>query len=232
MAKAVKHSTVATEIKKEYLKEHLRSVRKLVETWLSEFSAPEPLTPFHDNWGWQSVYATPTEKDRDSNHMLRHHIRSRALWSHHSEWESILESVWQLINQIRKKASAKQKKLSNSTQRQYSSEFSMVALWKGFDVANGRKLDDLYKVPDDQRGISFGAYKIELSALTQGDRDSIEREHRKFIDYLAKLDDMRQLIELWGAASKLREQIQGIVSKILKSGDILYPCTFCRHLWR
>ncbi len=232
MAKTVKYSSVAGEIKKDYLKEHLEDVKKLIHDWIPELYAPPPLTPHKDVWGWKTVYGSPIEQDPDSNHMLRRHLRSRSLWRYHSEWENELEIAWRLINKVRQKSDAKQKELSNSAQMQYSSEYTSVALWKGFDVANGRQLEDWHKIPDDQHGISYGAYKIELSAVNQADRALIKQEHRELIDHLAKLNDMRQLIELWSTVSKLQEQMRGIASKILKTGNILYPCTFCRHLWK
>lgn len=232
MAKAIKYSAVAAEIKKEYLKEHLQVIRKLIETWITELSAPAPLYPCQGKTGWQSVYVPSTEKDPDSNHMIKRHIRSRALWSHHTKWEADLENMWPLINNLRQEARSKQKELSTSTQRQYCVEFTDVALWKGFDVANGMQLEDWYKIPDDEQGISYGAYKLELSAATQEERSLIKHEHREYIDHLAKLNDMHQLIESWREVIKLQKQMQAIGSKILKSGDILYSCTFCKHLWR
>ena len=40
MTKAPKHSAMATEIKKEYLKEHLNEVKNLVSTWMGELTTP------------------------------------------------------------------------------------------------------------------------------------------------------------------------------------------------
>ncbi|MFC1958919.1 hypothetical protein ACFLV6_03295 [Chloroflexota bacterium] len=106
------------------------------------------------------------------------------------------------------------------------------ALWKAFDVANGRKIDNWYKVSDDQHGVVSGAYKIELSVTTKKDRALIKKGHCQFIDYLAQLKEMRQIVELWHEIGALQTQMYLIVNKALKSGDILYPCMFCKHFWK
>lgn len=232
MAKAVKYSSIAGEIKKEYLKEHLENAKKLIENWILELNTPEPLTPHKGVWGWQSVYRPSIEQDLDSNHILRRHLRSRALWSHHANWERKLGSVWHLTNQVRKEANDKHLEQSSNKQRQYSAEYVTVALWKGFDSALGRKIEEWYKVPDDQHGLAYGAYKLELAVTGSDERSSIEKEHREFIYYLSQLEEMRQLIELWQEVLTLQAHTQAIGNKVLKSGDVLYTCMFCRHLWK
>ena len=231
MAKAVKYSAVAQEIKKEYLRKHLNSVRKLIEDWLPTLKAP-PLMPQKGTWGWESPYSPVAEQDPDNNHILRRHLRSRAFWSHHANWQLKLNEIWHLANQLHKDANNQHLKKSKNTQMQYTPEYFTVALWKGFDVANGREMDDLYKVSDDQSGVSYGAYKIELSVTVKDERLLIEKEHRQFIDYLAQLKEMRRIVELWHEIGALQTQMYLIVNKALKSGDILYPCMFCKHLWK
>lgn len=231
MAKAIKYSEIAREMKKEYLKEHLKNVRKLIEDWLPTLKAP-PLMPQKGIWGWESAYSPSVEQDPDNNHILRRHLRSRALWSHHANWELRLNNIWHLTNQLYKDANNQPLKQSENIQIQCTPEYFTVALWKGFDVANGREMDDWYKVPDDQRGVLYGAYKIELSVTTKKERSLIEKEHRQFVNYLAQLPEMRQIVILWHEAGALQTQMYSIVNKALKSGDILYPCMFCKHLWK
>ena len=96
MTKPLKNSAIASEIKREYLKEHLEIVKKIIEDWISELVAPSPFAPLKDIWGWQSVYRPSAEQDPDSNHMLRRHLRSRALWYHHAAWVRKLENIWQI----------------------------------------------------------------------------------------------------------------------------------------
>jgi len=232
VAKAVKYSTIAQDMRKEYLKEHLEKVKKLIEDWIPELKAPEPLSPYKGAWGWQSIYKPPTELEPDDNHILRRHLRSRALWSHHANWERKLDSIWDIAAKLRQEVGDKYGTISKNTKRQYTDEYVTVALWKGFDLACGEEVDDWYKVPDDQPGVSYGAYKIELSAKTSNKRSLIISEHRDIIKYIAGLDYMNTLIELWKEVVRIQEHTQSISIRALKSADILYPCTFCKHLWK
>ena len=86
--------TVA-EIKKERLKKHLnKEVPNLIQEWVKQLNAPEPFAYMdHDIWGWQSPYRPILKQDPDSNHILRRHLRSRALWRYHTDWEGKLDSI-------------------------------------------------------------------------------------------------------------------------------------------
>jgi hypothetical protein len=231
MTKSIKSSNILTEIKKDLLKEHLKVVEEYIKIWLNEFNVPSPFIPKPDS-AWQAMYLPSTEQDPDSNHMIRHHIRSRALWGHHTKWVSILEEMWALISKLHQETRNKQKELSGTEQRQFTPEFTSVALWKGFEVADGRELVDLYKIPDSKLGISYGAYQLELSAVTQEQRNMIEQEHRKYINSLSTHEDMLRLVTLWNEVIDLTKQMWSIGNKILKSHDILYPCSFCKHLYK
>ena len=99
MAKAVKHSEIGKEIKKEYLKEHLKEVQTLMEDWLSTLKAP-PMMIQKGVFGWESPYLPTAEQDDDSNHMLRRHLKSRAFWSYHADWELKLKEKQQRIRSI------------------------------------------------------------------------------------------------------------------------------------
>ena len=232
MAKAVKYSTIAAEIKKEYLKEHLENVKRLIVDWLPQLNAEEPLTPRKGDRGWNSAYRPSTEQDPDSNHMLRRHLRSRALWSHHADWERKLDSILNLANQLQRISNEKHVHLSNGKRWQYNDEYVVVALWQAFNLAYRGKMFDLYKEPDDKHGLNYGGYKIELIATSTEDRSVLETEHREFIGFLTDRSEMQDLIKVWDDVIKLQERMQSISNKALKSGDILYTCQFCRHLWK
>lgn len=233
MAKAAKHSEMAKEIKKEYLLQHLDEVKTLITNWISQLGAPNPLAPREGIWGWLSVYRPALEEDPDSNHMLRQHVRSRALLRHHAGWEHKLDSIWSLINEVRKRASDKHAEQSVKEQRKYSENYLGVALWAAFDSAcTGKPLKIRYKVPDDERGVACGDYKIELATATVEERSLIQKEHQDFTYYVSGLKDMKDLTDLWGEVQRLQEHMQVLASKALKSNDILYPCRFCRHLWK
>ncbi len=231
MAKAVKYSQVATELKKEYLRDHLESIKTLINSWISELPPPEPLAPNNRVWGWQSLYRSPRQDNPDDNHMLRRHLKSRALWRHHSNWELKLEEIWQLTEQVRLEAQAKKGKESVNRLWKYTEEYNLLALWKAFDMVLGKAIDLPFKVPDGQLGLSYGAYRIEESANTPEARLSIEEEYKKFISSLSQASTMKHLANSWVEASQLELQISTIAGKMLKSSDIFYMCRFCRHLW-
>jgi hypothetical protein len=231
MAKAVKHSQIAKELKKEYLHEHLESIKTLIRIWISELHPIEPLAPNNRVWGWQSPYQSPRQGSPDDNHMLRHHLRSRALWSHHSSWERKLEEIWQLTNQVRLKAKVKKEKQSVKGLWRYTEEYAPLALWKAFDMTLRKAIDLPFKVPDNQLGLSYGAFRIEESANTPEARLLIEEEYKSFIRSLSRIPTMKQLARSWLEASQLETQMTTIADKMLESGDILYICRFCRHLW-
>jgi len=98
-------------------------------------------------------------------------------------------------------------------------------------VACGRTLNLDYKVPDSKIGLSFGAYLIETSATSTESRNLLEKEHREFIDGIAVIEEMKDLASRWSEVTELEEAMRAIVSKALRSNDILYACSFCRHLW-
>jgi hypothetical protein len=104
-------------------------------------------------------------------------------------------------------------------------------LWKAFDAALGKAKELPFKVPPNQRGLSYGGYQIEESADTSEERQLIEKEYRGFIRSLSKSSTMMQLASSWLEASQLENRMLTIADKMLKSSDIFYMCRFCRHLW-
>ena len=164
--------------------------------------------------------------------MLKRHLRSRALWRHHTNWEQKLQEVGHLANQVRHKANIKYMRKSKDNQRQYTPDFLDTALWQGFEVACGKKLDNMYRIADNQKGVAVGAYNIEISATSPEERSSVEKEHQDFIYYVAQLKGMKDLARLWSEVRSLQERMSSIAIKALKSNDILYVCTFCKHLWK
>lgn len=234
MVKNIEDSTVAKEIKKEYLKEHLNEVKNFIEIWLRELSAPPPFGRNREqsSWGWQVIYIPSVEQDPDKNHMLRHHLKSRRLWTHHTNWEHELKTVWDFSNQVCTDVKLRYMEQLLNKQRQYTEDYLNTALWQGFEVACGNKLRIEYKTPDDQVGLSFGAYRIESSVTSADERTLVEKEHRDFIYEIAGLKPMRTLVDTWNEVSTIQQNIQALVTKALKSKDILHSCRFCKHLWK
>ncbi|MFC1966463.1 hypothetical protein ACFLWI_05915 [Chloroflexota bacterium] len=234
MAKAPKHSAMATEIKKEYLKEHLHEVKDLVTTWMGELTTPSFIVRERGqlSWGWPITHRPSSEHNPDLNNMIRRHLRSRALWSHHANWERKLDSIWQLTSQIRDDIKKKHVKQSSSKQWDYTEDYVNTALSQGFEVTCGRTSSLDYKVPDSKTGLSFGAYLIETSATSTKSRNLLEKGHRKFIHGIAVTKEMKDLASLWNEVAKIQETMRAIVAKAIRSNDILYACRFCKHLWR
>lgn len=234
MSKAVKYSKIAGEIKKEYLKKHLSEVKNLVDKWIRELNPPSPFGRDRDqsSWGWKVIYRPSTEQDPDSNHMLRRHLKSRALWSHHANWERKLEGIWYSIKKVRQVATKIYVKKLTVKQRQYTEDFVSTALWQGFEAACGKVLQLDYKDPKNHKGRSFGAYVIETSVKAAGGYSLVEREHRDFSYEIAQTEEMKNLADQWSDVAKLQEAMAAIATKALKSSDILYPCQFCKHLWK
>ena len=232
MVKAVKHSTIARDLKIEYLKEHLENVKKLIAEWVMQLNAPPLLAPQKGVWGWQSVYQPFAEQDPDSNHMLKRHLRSRALWSQHASWDVKLERIWNLIQQVHIESQAKYAKLPTIKQRQYTEEYIRTALWQGFELACDAVLKIDYRIPEHQKGICFGAYNIETSVTSAEERILVEEEHRDFSDSLAGIESMKELAGLWSEVKRIQQAMYAIATKAQKSNDILYPCRFCKHLWK
>ena len=231
MAKRLGDPTVVQELRKEYLKEHLDGVKSTVNRWALDLNAPPPFDPVSGPWGWQSAYRPRTELYPDNNHMLRRHVRSRALWRHHADWETKLDDIWGLTQQLRKEAVDIQVGQAKEQQWKHSNDYLNVALWKGFEKANGQDIEQSYLVPSDQLGLAYLSYKIEMSASSAEQRAWIQKGHWSLINKIAELNKMKDLVEIWRGASGLCDQMQSIAFRIVKSNDIIYACKFCRHLW-
>ena len=184
------------------------------------------------SWGWSIIHRLSSEQNPDTNHMIRRHLRSRALWSHRANWEHKLENIWQLTGQVRDDIKKKHVKQSSSKQWHYTEDYVNIALWQGFEVACGRTLSLDYKVPDSKIGLSFGAHLIETSARSAKSRTLLEKEHGEFILGIAAAKEMKELADLWSEVAELQEAMRAMAEKALRSNDILYACRFCRHLWK
>lgn len=233
MAKAVKHSEMAKEIKKDYLLRHLDEVEKLIMDWIPQISAPVPLLLLDDNWGWLSIYRPALEENADTKHVLRQHLRNRTLWRYHTEWERKLEATWQLITRVHMKAEDVYTQLSINQSTLHREHYVGVALTAAYNsIYTGKPSKIQYKIPDDRHGVSCGDFKIELEATIDEERLSIQEEHTDYTNTISNSEEMEQLIVIWHDVEILQNQMQTIADKVIKSKDILYPCRFCRHLWK
>ncbi len=224
--------TVA-EIKKERLKKHLnKEVPNLIQEWVKQLNAPEPFAYMdHDIWGWQSPYRPILKQDPDSNHILRRHLRSRALWRYHTDWEGKLDTIFKLVKQIQKRAD---EKIGQPQSRQYTHDYRGTALWQAFNCALEQKLAIPYHTNQTSggAGLRYGAFLLEGSASSEEQRAAIEEEHHHLIwDLTFQLPEMAAIAKEWQEVVELSKKMQDLATKALKEGDIFYPCRFCRRLW-
>ncbi|MFC1951638.1 hypothetical protein ACFLYI_01170 [Chloroflexota bacterium] len=233
MAKAVKHSEMAKEIKKDYLLRHLDEVEKLITEWIPQINAPAPFLLLDDNWGWLSVYRSTLEEIPDSKHVIRQHLRNRTLWKHHAEWERKLEATWDLITKMRKKANDVYTQLSINQSTLHREHYVGVALTAAFNsIYTGKPVKIQYQIAGDQHGVSCGDFKIEMEATTDEERLSIQKGHTNYTKTIAGYEEMKQLIVIWHDVEVLQKQMKILANKIIRAKDILYSCRFCRHLWK
>ena len=165
--------------------------------------------------------------------ILRRHLHSRALWSHHAYWERGLDRVWALIQQVRSQAVLLHTNKPNGCRRQYQDDYIETAVWEALNKAFGRGEGLEYRLGDDNRpGVFYGAYRIEKLAKNSKERIQVENEHKELILVVAELKATEELAEECVGVMRLQDHMQAVAGKTLKSRDILYPCKFCKHLWK
>ncbi len=233
MAKAVKKSAVAKELKKEYLVQHLKEVDELIASWMGQLKVPGPFSPHDEGFGWESEYRPPLETDPDSNHILRSHIRSRALWRHHTEWERQLTIAWSLVTQVREMSTGQIPLIRDDDTVEIWTNYVGTALLAAFEgLRRNRRVRMNYKTPENGQGVAAGDFKIDIGAATEEQRKAIQEKHSDLAMSIAQQQAMKQLVDRWHEIVALEGRMTQLVIKILKSRDILYPCKFCRHLWK
>ena len=234
-----KNDDLMLQIKKERLDKHLAEVERLIGEWIPQLCAPDPFASdtHGGSWGWQSRYEPDTEKDSDSNHILRKHLKSRALWKHHADWQGELGLVFQMLDSAQKKAAQMHQEARNdhkpaSKKREYTESYLGTALWRAFCLARKQTPNIDYTRGDGGKGVKFGGYVIETSSGTEAEFAAIGEEHRELSRKLSKLNEMKEIAEEWALICELQSRMQMLISKALKSSDYLYPCTFCKRLWK
>jgi len=233
MAKAVKQSAVIKELKKEYLVQHLKEVEGLIANWIGQLKVPGPFSPHEEGLGWESEYGPPLEADPDSNHILRSHIRSRALWRHHTEWERQLALAWSLVTQLREMSTKQLPLIRDGDAVGIWTNYTGTALLAAFEgLHRNRRVRMNYKIPENGLGVAAGDFKIDIGAATEKQRKAIQEKHSGLAMSIAQQQAMKQLVDCWHEIGALEGHMTQLVTKILKSRDILHPCRFCRHLWK
>lgn len=233
MKKSNNFGEAVAEVKRERLKRHLdNEVPELIEEWLRQLNAPGPFSTIKVNyegfWGWQSPYKPALEQNPDTNHMLRKHLRSRALWQYHTKWEGKLNNTFTLVKEIQGKTD---KKIGNPPDRKYTVHYRGTALWQAFKLASGFHPDKWHRPASPSLGVNYGAYLIEETASSDEQRTIIEKDHWDLIYYLASLNEMKKIAKEWQEALELARRMQDLAMKALKESNIFHPCRFCKKLW-
>jgi hypothetical protein len=256
MTKRKKSSEILAEVKKERLNKHLNEVAELIEKWIFQLSTPNPfywseskesqdfgkssripgppvpsieqiqLEPWK-LWACRCVYVPPLEQDAVSNHILRKHLRKRALWSHHTEWEERLNKIRGLAAPVYAKATKMRDE--RSADRELTEDYEGIALQAAFELVLGHTPAKSYSQRLPQ-GVWYEGILIEKSANAQ-QMNKVTQEHWQMVSELGQSREMLELAQEWQQVLDLQEKMQELAKKALKSSDFLYPCQFCRRLW-
>lgn len=269
MARKRKSKAILAEVRRDRLNKHLNEVEDLIWEWITDLDTPSPfywssseesrelrtvrlvtvdyrLEPWK-LWACRSVYVPPVEQDTASNHILRKHLRKRALWSYHTEWEQGLNRIRELGIPICERAT----EMGNvrAKGRKPTEDYKAAALLVALELALGHTPEKSYSprvqgvsyaesrgIPEKLRsprvqGVYYAEFLIEKTANAEQVNGVVE-EHWQMISELGRSKKMRELAREWQQVLDLQEKMKELAQKAIKSSDILYPCQFCRRLWQ
>lgn len=221
---------IVAQVKRDRLNQHLQEVEDLINRWADELTAPEPFYWLESKseeantrvvgprapsvteinrepwklWACHIVYVPPLEREIDTNHILRRHLRSRKLWQYHSEWQRLLDRITQLADpsceKIRNVLEPKKENVS--------------------DKVIGPVLQAAFQL----------ALRHEIA---EGESENKFTEKQKaIISDVGTSKEMSAVVMEWLQVLALEEKMKDLIKKAVKSSDILYPCQFCRKLWQ
>ncbi len=105
-------------------------------------------------------------------------------------------------------------------------------MWKAFEAGSHEELVDLCSFASGRTGVWYEDFRIETLTKESEERELVENEHRDLINFIAGRQEMKELIIEWNNLTNLQNQMRVLASKAKKSKDFLYPCQFCRRLWK
>ena len=108
--------------------------------------------------------------------------------------------------------------------------FLRSALNEAFLRVSGRSSNQRYE-PHPERGLSFGASVIEEAAPVTL-MTSVEEDHKGLVESLGTRPEMEEIGVYWREVTKTEGSMSKLVTDVLKSSDIFYPCRFCRNLFK
>ncbi len=232
MARKEQDTNLMLDMKKDRLEKHLAEVEELIREWIAQLDVRDPFQYHERLWGWQSVYQPIAERDPDNNHILRHHIKKRQLWSHHAAWEINLNKVWELMLAIREVAQKKMVQKIKAEGKDYTADYLNTALLRGFELACKDTPIHTYQSGIEERGVQYGTWQIEQSCSSKREYEDITKGHQHFSFELSELKEMEQIVEVWEDVKRYESSMKALAEKALKTNDYLRTCQFCRNLWK
>ena len=217
---------VGLEIKKSRLLKHLDEIEKLGREWVRELYASDPFgvssIPFDPS---SPGYRPDVERDEDTNHMLRRHFRSRQLWKNHTEWEEKLRAIARIRGGLLERFG---RRVNGGD---FTDAFLNTALEDAFDQVLNRTLSFNFELGNGGTSVVYRARMIVKSDRPV-DLDSIRNSQNKLGEEIAASKEMAEAVEIWGEAMTLQEGMVGLVRTALRASDLMYPCRYCKHLWK
>ena len=258
MARKRKSAKMLDEVRRERLNKHLNEVEELIKEWITDLdNVPSPFywQPSEESekfgasgisgplahyaedvrlepwrlWACRSVYMPRVEQDTASNHILRKHLRKRALWTYHTEWQHRLNRIRELGTPICEKAT--QMESARAKGKGLTEDYKAVALQVALELALGHATEKSYSQKASQ-GVCYAGVVIEKTAVNTQQMSEVGEEHWQMVSELGQSNEMLELAQEWQQSSELQERMRELAWKALKSSDILYPCQFCRRLWQ
>lgn len=227
----MRDSQIVREIKKERLSRHFDEVDKLTRLYPPELYAPLPFRATGDD-SWPAVYRPKVEQNNAANHMLRKHIRSRAFWKHHSDWERELEAIRRGGERLLQVTAADymNELIDEKPKIRPTLLFGRTAMEDAFKQSVGADVKDDYDLRRNG-GVTLRTHLIE-EASAQGDFEEVRIARRKLVQLLTSSPEMSEIISRWKAVYSHQESMAKILNDVLLAGDIIYPCRFCRSFFK
>ena len=259
MARRKKSDEILAEVRRDRLNKHLNEVEELIKRWVDQLATtPNPFywresdeswrtrpdveaaqairfpeSPEEKSlelWACRGVYVLSLEQDTASNHILHKHLRKRALWRYHTEWEQRLNRIKELAPPLCEKATKMQDE--RKTGWELTEDYMPIALQLALEFALGHAPAKSYSQRSGfSRGVWCGEILIEKSANTEQMKEVAE-QHWQMVAELGGSKEMLELAQEWQHVLVLQERMTALAEKAIKSSDILYSCQFCRRLWQ
>ena len=221
-----KMGQVGLEIKKSRLLKHLDEIEDLGREWVRQLYAPDPFGVSPISFDPSSPgYRPDVERDEETNYMLRRHFRSRQLWKNHSGWEEKLRAIARIREGLLERFGQK------TNGGDLTDAFLNTALEDAFDQVLNRGLSFNFELGDGGTSVMYRA-RIIVKSDRPVDLDSVRNCHKKLGEEAAASKEMGEAVELWREVMTLQEGMIGLVRTALRASDLMYPCRYCKHLWK